>query len=65
LSVGRLLGIAAHYASIEAEVLGLVVNRAVHMTLADYLSTRIWQKLVAESDAAWGGGLLLLHCHSA
>ena len=23
------------------------------MTLADYLSTRIWQKLGAESDAAW------------
>jgi CubicO group peptidase (beta-lactamase class C family) len=41
------------YASSEAEVLGLVVSRAVHMPLADYLSTRIWQKLGAESDAAW------------
>jgi CubicO group peptidase (beta-lactamase class C family) len=41
------------YASSEAEVLGLVVSRAVHMPLADYLSSRIWQKLGAESDAAW------------
>jgi CubicO group peptidase (beta-lactamase class C family) len=41
------------YASSETEVLGLVVSRAVHMTLADYLATRIWQKLGAESDAAW------------
>jgi len=41
------------YASAEAEVLGLVVARAVKVTLADYFSTRIWQKLGAESDAAW------------
>ncbi len=41
------------YASAEAEVLGLVVSRAVHMPLADYLSTRIWQRLGAESEAAW------------
>jgi CubicO group peptidase (beta-lactamase class C family) len=41
------------YASSETEVLGLVVSRAVHMPLADYLGARIWQKLGAESDAAW------------
>ena len=41
------------YASSETEVLGLVVSRAVHLPLADYLATRIWQKLGAESDAAW------------
>jgi CubicO group peptidase (beta-lactamase class C family) len=41
------------YASSETEVLGLVVSRAVRMPLADYLATRIWQKLGAESDAAW------------
>jgi CubicO group peptidase (beta-lactamase class C family) len=41
------------YASSETEVLGLVVSHAVHMPLADYLATRIWQKLGAESDAAW------------
>lgn len=41
------------YSSAETEVLGLVVSRAVHQPLADYLATRIWQKLGAESDAAW------------
>lgn len=41
------------YSSADTEVLGLVVSRAVHMPLADYLSSRIWQKLGAESDAAW------------
>lgn len=41
------------YASSETEILGLVVSRAVKMPLADYLATRIWQKLGAESDAAW------------
>lgn len=41
------------YASSETEVLGLVVSRAVQMPLADYLATKIWQRLGAESDAAW------------
>jgi CubicO group peptidase (beta-lactamase class C family) len=41
------------YASSETEVLGLVVSRAARMPLSDYLATRIWQKLGAESDAAW------------
>ena len=42
-----------YYSSAETEVLGLVVSRAVRMTLADYLSTQIWQKLGMEADAAW------------
>lgn len=46
-------GMRFSYSSAETEVLGLVVSRAVKMSLADYLSTRIWQKLGAESDAAW------------
>jgi CubicO group peptidase (beta-lactamase class C family) len=41
------------YASSETELLGLIVSRAVHMPLADYLATRIWQNLGTESDAAW------------
>jgi CubicO group peptidase (beta-lactamase class C family) len=41
------------YASSETELLGLVVSRAVKMPLADYLSSRIWQRLGAEADAAW------------
>jgi CubicO group peptidase (beta-lactamase class C family) len=41
------------YASIETEVLGLVVRQAVGMSLADYLSQRIWQPMGAEADAIW------------
>jgi CubicO group peptidase (beta-lactamase class C family) len=46
-------GVRFSYSSAETEVLGLVVSRAAKMSLADYLSTRLWQKLGAESDAAW------------
>ena len=42
-----------NYAGGDTEVLGLVLSRAVHMTLADYLSMRIWQKLGMEADGAW------------
>jgi hypothetical protein len=59
------------YASSEIEVLGLVVSRALHMPLADYLATRIWQKLRSpvrcrldhRSNRA-RSGLLLLRRHT-
>jgi CubicO group peptidase (beta-lactamase class C family) len=41
------------YASIETEVLGLVFRRTVGVSLADYLSERIWQPMGAEADAIW------------
>ena len=41
------------YASIETEILGLVLHAAVGTPVADYLSSRIWQPLGAEADAAW------------
>jgi CubicO group peptidase (beta-lactamase class C family) len=41
------------YASIETEVLGLVVRQAVGVSLAEYLSERIWQPMGAEADAIW------------
>jgi CubicO group peptidase (beta-lactamase class C family) len=41
------------YASIETEVLGLVVRQAVGLSLADYLSERIWQPMGSEADAIW------------
>lgn len=47
-------GTRFHYASAETAVLGLVLSRAVNMSLADYLSTRIWQPMGAEADASWG-----------
>ncbi|MGG1948438.1 serine hydrolase [Trinickia sp. NRRL B-1857] len=42
------------YASIETEVLGLVLSRATHMSVAQYASERIWKKMGMESDASWG-----------
>ena len=42
-----------HYASIETEVLGLVLTRAVHTTPASYLQSRIWQQIGTEADATW------------
>jgi CubicO group peptidase (beta-lactamase class C family) len=41
------------YASIETEVLGLVVRQAVSMSLAEYLSVKIWRPMGAEADAIW------------
>lgn len=42
------------YASIETEVLGLVLSRATHMSVAQYASERVWKKMGMESDASWG-----------
>jgi CubicO group peptidase (beta-lactamase class C family) len=41
------------YASIEADVLGLMVRCAVGRPLADYLRDKVWQPIGAEADAAW------------
>ena len=46
-------GTRFHYASSESQVLGLVIANAVHMPLAAYLQSRIWQKIGAEADATW------------
>ena len=46
-------GTRFHYAGIQTEILGLIVANATHMPLADYLQSRIWQPMGAESDAAW------------
>jgi CubicO group peptidase (beta-lactamase class C family) len=41
------------YASVETEVLGLVLAAAVGRPVAEYLQDRIWQPIGAEGDAAW------------
>lgn len=46
-------GTQFNYSSADTEVLGLVLSRATHGTVANYFSTRIWQKLGAEADAGW------------
>ena len=41
------------YASAEAQVLGLVLVRAVGRPVAEYLEQKIWQPMGAEADATW------------
>ena len=41
------------YASVETQVLGLVLRAATNHTVADYLQSRIWQFMGAEADATW------------
>jgi CubicO group peptidase (beta-lactamase class C family) len=42
-----------HYASVETEVLGLVLRAAVGEPVADYLHSRIWDAIGTEADASW------------
>jgi CubicO group peptidase (beta-lactamase class C family) len=41
------------YASVEAQVLGLVLRNAVGRPVAEYLSEKIWKPMGAEADATW------------
>jgi CubicO group peptidase (beta-lactamase class C family) len=41
------------YASVETQVLGLVLRGAVGRPVAEYLQEKIWQPMGAEADATW------------
>ena len=41
------------YASVETQVLGLVLSAAVGQPVADYLHEKIWEPMGAEADASW------------
>lgn len=41
------------YASIETQVLGLVLRAVVGRPVAEYLQEKIWQPIGAEADATW------------
>ena len=41
------------YASVETQVLGLVLTRAIGRPVAEYLQQKIWQPIGAEADATW------------
>jgi len=41
------------YASVETQVLGLVLRRTVGLPVADYLHDKIWAPMGAEADATW------------
>ena len=46
-------GTRYRYASIEPDVLGIVVRYATQRTMSDYLQAKIWKPIGAESDATW------------
>jgi CubicO group peptidase (beta-lactamase class C family) len=41
------------YASIEPDVVGLVVHYAVNQPLSNYLHENVWEPIGAEADASW------------
>jgi CubicO group peptidase (beta-lactamase class C family) len=46
-------GTRYHYASIEPDVLGVVLHGAVNKSASDYLQEKVWQPIGAEADATW------------
>ena len=46
-------GTVWHYASVETEILGLVLRAATGTPVGDYLRDKIWQPIGTEADASW------------
>jgi CubicO group peptidase (beta-lactamase class C family) len=46
-------GTVWHYASVETEILGLVLHAAIGTPVGDYLRDKIWQPMGSEADASW------------
>jgi CubicO group peptidase (beta-lactamase class C family) len=46
-------GTVWHYASVETEILGLVLRAATGKPVADYLGEKIWRPIGTEADASW------------
>jgi CubicO group peptidase (beta-lactamase class C family) len=46
-------GTKYHYASIEPDVLGVVLRHAVDKPLSDYWQEKVWEPIGAEADATW------------
>ena len=46
-------GTRYYYASIEADVLGMVLHHAVNKSASDHLHEKVWEPIGAEADAAW------------
>jgi CubicO group peptidase (beta-lactamase class C family) len=46
-------GTRYYYASIEPDVLGMVLNHALNRSASDYLQEKVWQPIGAEADATW------------
>ena len=48
-----LAGTRFHYASIEPDVLGVVLRYATGKSMSDYLHEKVWGEIGAEDDAKW------------
>ena len=46
-------GTRYYYASIEPDVLGIVLRNAVNKSASDYLYEKVWKPIGAEADATW------------
>jgi CubicO group peptidase (beta-lactamase class C family) len=46
-------GTRYYYASIEPDVLGMVLHYAVNRSASEYLRDRVWEPIGAEADAKW------------
>lgn len=46
-------GTRFNYAGAQTQILGLVLRRATHRTLCDYIDDKIWQPIGAEAKASW------------
>jgi CubicO group peptidase (beta-lactamase class C family) len=53
LKIEKPAGGKFQYKSVNSQLLGMVVERAVGQKLSDYLSAKIWQPLGMESNALW------------
>ena len=42
-----------HYVSMDTQVLGMVLTKAIGMSLSDYLEEKIWKKIGMASNARW------------
>ncbi len=46
-------GTRFYYASVEPDVLGMVLHNAVNKSASDYLREKVWAPIGAEADARW------------
>jgi CubicO group peptidase (beta-lactamase class C family) len=46
-------GTRFYYASVEPDVLGMVLHSAVNKSASDYLREKLWEPVGAEADARW------------
>ena len=46
-------GVAFNYSNYDAMLLGLILERATHRSVAQYLQEKIWQPLGMEYPASW------------